>query len=128
MATAAGGGATGVAAGTVRGRAGFLLRTVIMSSWRVGAWALAPRAADEMGLALASVSLAVGGVSSVAIAPMPNEAVLMMQVVASRNAMRRRETRPLMVPNPAISGHSRHRDSPAPLLEAGAFSCNINDL
>jgi hypothetical protein len=99
-----------------------------MSSWRVGAWALAPRAADEMGLALASVSLAVGGVSSFAIAPMPNEAVLMMQVVASRNAMRRRETRPLMVPNPAISGHSRHRDSPALLLEAGAFSCNINDL
>jgi len=70
----------------------------------------------------------VGGVSSFAIAAMPQGAVLMTQVVAIKNAKRRRETRPLMVPNPAISGHSRHRDSPALLLEASALSCNINDL
>jgi hypothetical protein len=81
-----------------------------------------------MGLALASASLTVGGVSSFAIAAMPQGAVLMTQVVAIKNAKRRRETRPLMVPNPAISGHSRHRDSPALLLEANALSCNINDL
>jgi len=59
---------------------------------------------------------------------MPQGVVLMTQVVAIKNAKRRRKTRPLMVPNPAISGHSRHRDSPVLLLEAGAFSCNINDL
>src|SRR3954451_23469816 len=65
------------------------------------ACALAPRAAGEMGFDEGSASLVAGGVSSLAIAPMPHGAVLMMKVVASRYEMRRRATPSLMsVPKP----------------------------